>query len=281
MDESRTILTHAPYTNYQWANDQASVTGGLRYDVNEEYGEAFSPSLGGVLGLPFLGDTSLRGQLSRGFNAPPLLWRYFEDTAPGFTANNPTIAPEIAKNYQAGVETRIGERLMLSAGIYRTNIKDAIATTLRSDGKFIKSNFDTFTQKGLEWDSEFRVHDNLRLSFSANVNDVVDETTDLEVRGRGVAKISYRTGIQWEPAKDWDIALLGKYWRWDSLPSQEANDAKFIFDARTSYVLKDLIGSLDATVYLDVFNLTNSKYWADFNFPSPPRYFEGGLSFQF
>ncbi len=281
MDQSQDVLIHAPYTNYQWSNEIASVTGGVRYDINEEYGEAISPSIGGVLGLPFLGSTSLRGNVSRGFNAPPLLWRYFEDTAPGFTANNPDIAPEIAQNYQAGIETKIADKLSMSLGVYRTRIEDAIATTVREDGFFIKSNFDEFIQKGFEWDSVLSVRENLHLTFNANVNDVTDKATKLEVRGRGTAKVHYRTGVGWEPVPDYKLAVMGKYWRWDSLPDSQANDAKFIFDARMSYVFKKLVGALDTTVYVDVFNLTNSKYWADINLPSPPRYFEGGLSFRF
>ena len=57
-------------------------------------------------------------------------------------------------------------------------------------------------------------------------------------------------------------------------------DRKFIFDGRISKRVSNF-KHLNLTAYLNVFNLANSKYWQDFNFPLPGRYFEGGMTVEF
>ncbi len=280
MARSRDIRIQAPYANYQMTWAPVSVTAGVRYDQNEEFGEQLSPSAGFVFDIPFLPETSFQSNIARGFSAPPLLWKYFEDIAPGVSVNNPDIRPERALSVQAGFKGRIAKILSWSFSVYRSKITDAIATVLNANNKFIKENFNKFRQQGLETDLELALSKELAFTFAANVNDVINQETGDEVSGRGVTKKNYRLGLRWKHAA-FGAAVFGKYDHWDSSHSSQVNDRKFIFDMRLNYTIpKHWIGE-GTTLFVNVFNLTNSKYWSDFNFPSPRRYFEGGVALAF
>ena len=59
------------------------------------------------------------------------------------------------------------------------------------------------------------------------------------------------------------------------------NDRKFIFDGKVSREITELPGGVHVICFLAAYNLTNSKYWSNQDFPLPPRYFEGGVTIKF
>ncbi len=276
---ARNIFFGAPYANYTMVMGSVDLIGGARYDFNEEFGEQFSPSLGAVLHAPSAPQTLLRVNVSRSFNAPPVLWRFFDNVAPGVTASNPDIQPERAWTYEAGMETRPWEKLFLSFKVHRSEIEDAIATVQRN-GLFIKDNFNRFRQQGFTFESRLNMTKEWILSFASTFNDAEDLNTHLTVRNRGVTRPSFRLGLQGQAPGDVRLNLLGRYDRWDSSPSAAPNDRTFIFDGRLSKELTTIQG-VGVTCFLNAYNLTNSKYWSDDNFPLPERYFEGGFTLEF
>ena len=276
---ARNILFGAPYTNYTLVLDPVDVIAGARYDFNEEFGGQFSPSLGAVWHAPASPETLVRVNVSRSFNAPPLLWRYFEDLAPGVTASNPDLQPERAWTYEAGVESQPWEKLFLSFKAYHSEIEDAIATVERN-GLFIKDNFDRFRQQGFALESRLALAKEWALSFAANFNDAENRNTHLTVRNRGVTRPGFLLGLQGQVPCGLRVNLIGRYDRWDSSPSALANDRTFIFDGRLSKKMATIRG-VGVTCFLNVYNLTNSKYWSDIDFPLPERYIEGGVTLDF
>ena len=231
--------------------------------------------------LPFFEDTVVRANASRGFQAPPLLWKYFEDTAPGFSVNNPDIKAERAWVYEAGVESQLSERLWAKFGAYRSDVTDGIVTALTPEGRFIKRNVSKFRQRGFELESRLNVAQGADVSFAGLFNDVEDKATGLKVTGRGVTRPSFRLGLDLAFPNGSTAGVWGNYDRWDSPAVGQANDRKFIFTARVSHTFKRVLGVSDATVFVTAYNLTNSKYWNNIDFPYPERYFEGGVSFDF
>jgi vitamin B12 transporter len=281
MAQSRDLLLQAPYANYQLTIKPLTLNAGIRYDDNEEFGQQLSPSAGLVLELPFLPKTLLRANASKGFSAPPLLWKYFEDIVPGLTANNPDLRPERAKVYELGVESRAIPGTWFKLSVYQSDVYDAIATTLDSEGRFIKQNFDEFRQRGIELDSKLTLSREIAFVFAAGFNDVKDRLTEETVRGRGVARPAFRLGLDYEHASGFKAGIWGNYNRWDSLPESEPNDRKFIFDAKVGHTFSKLLFLSNATLSVSVYNLTNSKYWSNREFPLPQRYFEGGVALEF
>ena len=45
--------------------------------------------------------------------------------------------------------------------------------------------------------------------------------------------------------------------------------------------LEDVESGIDVDFFLNIHNLTNSKYWSSITFPLPERYFEGGVTFKY
>ncbi|MBL8012588.1 MAG: hypothetical protein JNN05_01940 [Candidatus Omnitrophica bacterium] len=75
--------------------------------------------------------------------------------------------------------------------------------------------------------------------------------------------------------------LLGHYDRWSSDPSLQANDRKPIFDLKFTKNFDHAIRNVETQIYVNVYNLTNSKYWSSITYPLAPRHVEGGLVVKF
>ena len=280
LSRSKGILFGAPYANYTMVAQPFDVIAGMRYDLNEEFGDQWNPSLGAVYHVPGVPDTLVRANISRSFSAPPVLWKFFEDISPGVTANNPDLKPERAWTYEGSVETHPCQPLWLKVNFFRSDIDDAINTVERQDGLFIKKNFEKFRQQGFEFESRLALIKKLFVLFSANFNDVENRVTGLTVRNRGVTRPGFRVGLEGEGLDGVRLHVDGRYQRWDSSPGVQPNDRKFILDGKISKQLTTIRG-VGVTCFLSVYNLTNSKYWSDRDFPLPQRYFEGGVTLEF
>ena len=281
MHESRSVLIQAPYVNYTMLLEPFEFLAGLRVDANEEFGNQLSPNAGAVFHFPNQSHTSLRVNVTRAFNAPPLLWKYFEDISPGLTANNPDIQPERAWVYEAGIQNETIANLFLKFSVYRSDITEAIHTVLNNQGLYIKKNFDKFRQQGFEFETKVKLSKLFSGFFSADFNDVEDRATRQTVSNRGVTRPSFKGGFQVEAPSGFTIRLNGRYDRWDSAASIAPNDRKFIFDGRISQKIKNITKEIDLTFFINVYNLTNSKYWSDRDYPLPQRYFEAGATLDF
>jgi vitamin B12 transporter len=280
MDQARDIFMQSPYANYTLSLAPFDIIGGIRYDWNDEFGDQLNPSIGGVFHLPWLPNTLIRGNISRAFHPPPLLWRFFEDVTPGVTANNPDIKPERAWVYEAGVETEAISNLWVKFSVFRSYVRDAIVTAVNSQGLFSKQNVQKFRQKGFELESRLKASEELVFSFGGVYNEVEDLETGLPVTGRGVGKPSFKIGLYFQNPQLFNASFFANYNRWDSPASARANDRKFIFDAKLS---KEIVKKDNFTVscFVTVYNLTNSKYWSSINFPIPERYGEVGVTIDF
>ncbi|HEX3429998.1 MAG TPA: TonB-dependent receptor [Rhizomicrobium sp.] len=86
-----------------------TLTGGLRYDRDDEFGGHLSGKLAGALALDG-GDTVLRANYGNGFKAPSLYELYSE-------YSNPLVAlePEVAQGYEAGVDQFFWSRSVRAA----------------------------------------------------------------------------------------------------------------------------------------------------------------------
>ena len=277
MHVARDIVLQAPYVNYTWSQDAWDVMGGLRYDWNEEFGDQISPTVGSVYHIDE--KTLFRANVSQAFHAPPLVWKYFEDSAAG-SANNPDIKAERAWVYEAGVESSYFSPFWFKLSGYRSDVYDAIATTKNEQGLNYKKNFQEFRQQGAELESKYKLSQELEFLFAANFNNAEDNISHTMVRNRAVTRPSFRLGFDYNDPRIFRFNLSGRYNRWDSSPTAFPNDRKFIWDAKLS---KDFLktANIQWTGYVNGYNLTNSKYWSSINFPLPERYFEAGLKLDF
>ncbi|MFH1678577.1 MAG: TonB-dependent receptor, partial [Candidatus Omnitrophota bacterium] len=279
--DSKSINLQAPYANYTLRLNDWDWILGARFDNNSEYGNQFSPSLGVVYRIPAARETSIRAAVSRAFNAPPLLWRFNDysfswDEYPYYVIPNPDLKPERAWAYEMGIESELIDNLRAKLSLYRADVKDALAQVME-DSKIYYKNFQKFRRQGAEFQVKVRLNSCLAISGSAAFNDVEDRATRKTVQGIGVARQSFNIGIEYKNENGFSCILRSYYNYWNQVADFEPNDRKFISDLKISQEIKGMRG-LDLELFLNIYNITNSRYWADYYFPIPRRYFEGGFT---
>ncbi len=279
LTESKSIGTQAAYSNYTRSTDRWDVIPGIRYDRNEHFGEQFSPSFGVVYHFLNSSETLLRAKASQAFNAPPLLW-IFNDDPTLFVGPSPDLDAESANVYELGLESDISSRVHMNLSLYRMDVKDAIGLVFQG-GAFVQRNFRKFRRQGAELQLQYDITKDLSLVTSGAFNDVENRETGQMVRDQGVARQSYLLGMNYKNNKGYGVYLNGYYKRWSSSPSLQANDRKFILDAKLTKEWANVFRHMDMEVFFNIHNVTNSKYWSSINFPLPERHLEGGLTIKF
>lgn len=280
MPSSKSISTQAVYANYDYRQNAWDLIPEIRYDNNEKFGSQTSPAMAAIYHFQDMKDTLVRTKISRAFNAPPLLWIYNSDPVQ-LVAPNPDLKAERAIVYEAGFESRAFAPLGLTTNVYVTEVRDAIATVLEN-GLFIKRNFSKFRREGGDLTLDYKLSDALSFDASGAFNNVRNAQTGNIVRDQGIARESFRIGTHYRNARhDFGLNFQGRYDRWSSDPSLRANDRKFIFDAKMTKGIVDGFKNIDVEIFLNIYNITNSKYWSSITFPLPRRYFEGGVMVKF
>ncbi|MBN2482565.1 MAG: TonB-dependent receptor, partial [Candidatus Omnitrophica bacterium] len=103
-------------------------------------------------------------------------------------------------------------------------------------------------------------------------NDIENRITKETVRGGGKPRQSFDVSVEYKNPHGFTGALYGYYDRWNEPADAFPNDRKMLIDMKLSQEIKNL------TLFLNIYNLANSTYWADYYFPMPERYFEGGFT---
>lgn len=121
--------------------ERLTVTGGVRYDDDDAFGDHVTWGANAVYTLPT--DTSLRASYAEGFKAPTLYQLY----APFY--GTPTLKPESARSYDLGIEQRlVGGRIVASLTWFHRDTRNQIDFDL---GTFTYGNIDRARAKGVEF----------------------------------------------------------------------------------------------------------------------------------
>jgi len=279
LPTSKNISMQAPYINYSLRLDQWDINTGVRYDNNAQFGSQISPGMGVIYHFQKHPKTSVYGKISRAFNAPILLWLYNDDPS-ALVAPNPDLEAEHAVVYEVGTETHLFSSLNLKLDLFRADVKNAIATAER-EGLYLKDNFKKIRRQGVEMSLHYNLNETFNFYGSGAFTDVENRETKKIVRDIGIARQSFTLGGSYKNTHGFKFNLHGYYNYWSSSASLEPNDQKFIFDAKLTQKLKDVHKDLDIEIFLNLYNITNSKYWSAIALPLPKRYFEGGFSIEF
>jgi vitamin B12 transporter len=279
LTTAKSINIQAPYANYILRLGPLDLNPGLRFDRNNRFGQQLSPSMGTVLHSGDNDAFEWRTRISRAFNAPPLMWIMNND--PVFlTAANPDLKAERACVYETGFGAHSGA-LSGQVNFYRMDVTDSLATVYNSAlGAYQKQNTGKARRSGVDGKIDYALTHDLKTYVAGSINNPVNRATRQRIRGNGAILHSVGWGMNYENAALFGTNVYGHYDRWDSLPGQ-ANDRKIIMDLQLTKKWKDLFQRFDTTLFLNVNNLTNSKYWSDPVKPSTERYFESGLTVSF
>lgn len=257
----------AIHVNDTLTRGDVSFNGGVRYDDNKDFGSEISPS-GGMV-YRGLGEKALfRGQVAKGFSAPPAAWVH----DPQF--GNPDLDPEVGINYQLGSEIQPFPSLKLELNLFRSDIKDLIRYN-PDTRKF--ENIDEVQRQGVEGSISISFDFGLALSYGGSYVDVRNAKTDhvIEDIPRTQHKLSASYTTEWMTH-----SIVGKYIDHNS-SYPETSDQVFIFDylLKARLPLPERYGKLN--LYGAVYNLSNTTYLYREVFPQPDRWIEGGVLFEF
>ncbi|MBN1869178.1 MAG: TonB-dependent receptor [Candidatus Omnitrophica bacterium] len=282
LDKAESINMQAPYVNYTAHLGPWDVITGLRYDHNRHFGSQVSPSVGSVYHFGDAQKTLVRARVSRAFNAPPLLKVYNDGVAFGFTIlPNPDLKAERATMVELGLQTTPFEPLKMDLSAYRADVKDGIADVMVSPLTTQTQNIRKFRRQGGQLLFSYDAGEHVTLYGSGAFNDAENRATGETVRDAGIARQKFTFGGRYKNERGFGLDVSGYYIRWSSDPSSRPNDRKPIFDLKLVREFKGIREAFDAEIFLNVRNLTNSKYWSNISFPLPRRYFEGGFSMTF
>lgn len=275
LDNGKDTESSAIYTSYKYPFDNIDLILGARYDDYSEFGNLFSPSIGTVYNFGS-GRTLLRANISRAFNAPPLIFKYISQ--PGRTAN-PDIKSERAWVYEIGAESRITSKIWSKLTLYRSEVSDAIEPVRLANRTVMQKNFARHLREGGEFELDVRVNNLISLSAGAAYNSIKDKQTGKTIEGGARPRLTYDTGLKLD-YKGIDFIAKGHYVWWNEPDSSNANDKKFIWDARFSSKFRNLPCG-EYSWFISIYNLLDSSYWWHEVYPQPERHVEAGITYKF
>lgn len=257
----------ATYANDTLTVGDFSFNAGMRYDDNDYFGSEFSPSGGVVYRIP-VADALIRGQVAKGFSAPPAAWA--QDPQYG----NKDLKPEIGINYQLGGDVRPFKFLRFELNLFRSEIEDLIR---QNPTTWKPENIDKVTRQGVEGNIRATFDSGLSISFGGSFIDVKDEETDEVIEN--IPRTMYNVSASY--THDWMThSIVGKYiYHNSSYP--ETRDQVFIFDYLFKVKLPFPERYGKPNIFGAVYNLANTTYLFRGDWPQPDRWFEGGVSFEF
>jgi vitamin B12 transporter len=154
----KSVGNWAGYTLHQlfFCDRSIVLTGGVRVDGNQRFGEAVSPS-GGVSYDVAATRTRLRATYSQGFKAPSLNQLFF----PGF--GNTNLDAEHSWEVNVGFDQPLVEdRVLVSANYFHRRVTDLIVGVPQPDGLFLAENVGASTVDGAEAILQVELLRNLR-----------------------------------------------------------------------------------------------------------------------
>lgn len=255
-----------------WANDTVtlgpvSLTAGIRYDDNRDFGSEFSPSAGVVYRFSKY-HALVRAQAARGFSAPPAAWVHDP------TFGNPDLDPETAVNYQLGGEVQPCRYFRAELNLFRADVDDLIIWDSRSE-RF--QNVEEVKRQGIEGGVTVMSGFGLSLFFGGSYVDVFDQRTDARIAD--IPKLTYtaRADYTWR----WMTHTLAGRMIDHNSSHPETRDSRFVWDYRFSARLPVPEAYGAVSLFAAVYNLTDADYLYRNNWPQPGRWIEAGVQAAF
>jgi len=255
-----------------------TLTGGLRYDSDDQFGGHLSGKLAGALALDD-GNTVLRANYGNGFKAPSLYELYSE-------YSNPLVAlkPEVAQGYEAGIDQFFFSRNMRAAmTLFERNTWDQIdffacfgPTSPACDQRYLVGgyfyNVGRSRARGLELEVSFSLADALTGGISYTNLTAIDLAT-----GADLARVPHITAdahATWTPmprlSLGGSIGYVGR--RFDDSANAVALSSNTLMNFYASYALTDAL-----QLYSRVENVFDIKYEPVYGYGASGRVAYAGI----
>ena len=250
---------------------------GARWDSSSIFGSELSPKVGARYIISGTG-TIIRASWGTAFRAPTLnelFWQF-----DGFEQGNRNLQPEIAREYEAGVEQPFGKRNSIRFTYFGRHVSDLIVWT-PDPVTFIYSPINIGQARIAGGESELKLVpvEQVTWAISYTYMDSADQTNGGYVPGiPAVQAKSYLDMILPSATK---VYIEGRYVRNYIVPDIPNPTRQYtVADAKVSQPVQ-LGQNMRVEVYAGVKNMFNRQYEVNAGYPMPGREWYGGASLVF
>ena len=246
-----------------------SLTGGVRYDDHETFGDATTFAASGAY-TPNGGDTVVRASYGEGFKAPSLYQIYS-------TYGNPDLLPEESESWDVGItHSFLDRRAQIGVTYFErdsTNLIGFVSTATPPFGFY--DNTELASAKGWEFGLAVRPVDGFDVALNYTNIDAIDETTGNKLARRAEDKASLVVDYRMKNGIGIGATVLVVGDSFDNASNTRQLDG---------YVVTDLRASFGVTEQLEIFgrveNLFDEEYETVYRYGQPGRAVFGGVRFR-
>lgn len=244
------------------------LNAGLRLN----YSSAFDYSLNPEINISYPNDNFGVSFSYSGNNNIPSFKKRFNQTS--YTIPNASLAMETADNFSITVTNKWENGISSSVNLYYNILTDRI-TYVREGGIGQYQNFGEVTYTGLNLSSSWKASDKLVIKYDYNYLEAIDEETDywLTSKSRHTSNVIF----QYRPNEtlSLNLTIKNRSKSYINKTNTKAQESYTLVDLQVEYAIDNirLFGNLD--------NMFDKFYTFSGGFPSPSRYWELGIQYNF
>ncbi len=277
FDAQNGSASHAASLKAYYLQDEISigepliVVVGGRHDDHSVFGEKFSPKASARYYIKGT-ETILRASYGKSFRAPTFNDLYFNTS---WAVGNPNLRPESAKEYEAGIEQKVGKDVVLKLTGFDRRVKNLIQWDW-SVFPMQVGNIGRARIRGLETEASYRLSEVISIAASYTYTNPVDEVTGQKIyyivpqsQTKGIITLFPEKGLyvtaEGRAAENY-VKAGERVWRYS------------VMDAK---IAKKIGKGLHGEVFFAMNNVFDRQYETVQGYPMPPREIRGGVSVQF
>jgi len=257
----KSVSEAGTYVYYQQGVSKWMIlTGGLRWQVNENYGDEWIPQIGAS--FPVTANTTIKASASKGYRSPTLRELYLWAPA------NPSLKPESMWNYELGwLQKFFEDKANLEITTFYSEGKNLIMTV----GQFpnvLNENTGSFRHYGIEFLGRVLILKNLSLNTNYSFLHMDDPVTGAPVH-------KFFLGAKYTLKKftfNANVSYIGELYT--RIRPSESTEYYTILNARVSYGINRYL-----KVFLYGDNLLDTQYQINYGYPMPGTTVMGGIEF--
>jgi len=258
--------------------DRIVFSSAFRYDRTSRFQANWSPQLGLLLSEGKDTNLKLRANWGKSYHNPSLNALFWKEDA--YASGNPSLKPERATNFEAGIEFRLPvfRELVLGQIYFHDRIRDLIVWQRSFDGKYSPSNVNHASLDGYEQYLLWQVQDGMfELEFNHTRSDAINQT---ETHTKSGNLIPFRPRHQYNfkcyfKSEKFDFFLQSRYS--SSRYTREQNTPEKILPDYTIWDLglkfKHRLHAVHFSLAVNVHNLTDQYLELIERYPMPGREF--------
>ncbi len=250
---------------------------GARWDDYSNFGDRISPSASFNFWL--FDKIKLHALAAKSFRAPTfndLYWPREDWGAFGGVEGNRNLKPETAVSYEAGISGYFLNRFKTDITLFKTNFEDLIEWTVDNTWWWRPENISSASIKGLEFETEFVMKENLKANFNYTYLESKNKSTNewLIYRPRHL----YKMRLAYSPAPKYEFGLncIYKTKRFTNATNTTFLRNHFVMNFDCSYEVNDSL-----KLSFEAKNIFDRVYQEERDYSMPGRTFYGGVKVSF